>query len=477
MIGRILKPVVAVLAVTLAVWQVSLLLGVLHGAADAPEVDTAVAKQGDFLVGISREGAIESAEVVSLRAPSSGSTISWVTDDGVEVKKGDLIAKVDTGDYQFEVEQNRLQSREAQLRVGQEQRDRTREYESAQTDMDRFLRSLGVLDRSQLTERQQAGAQIGFDQWNLRWSEQDFSKQSRLSIAGIVPKTTVDQSERTLRSREYGLAKSEKDSSYLDTEHASKRKQSESDVSNAGFSADLAKRRIAEAVQTAKRRAELSAEQLAEMESELSGAEVRSPMDGVVILGKTWGESGRRTIKEGDHIWRRMTIAEVSDLTKLQVALGVDENSIHRVRKGQPAVITARTAPGRVFAGEVTSIGAVAHEVSPMDDPNAIAGQRVFDVLVTIAKPELEVMRPGVKAEVQFVAEKVDDALWVPLEAIFVRDGRKVVYVQQGARFVARPVTTGPKNDTTVVITEGLRPGDIVALTNPTRYGGTHAES
>jgi len=471
MTARWVRPTLTLALVALAVWQVSLLLAVLHGSTDTPDVDTAAVRRGPFIVGISREGTVESADVISVRAPRSGSTLIWVIEDGVAVKQGDLIARVDVSDYQFEVERQRLQQQDAVRRISQEQRDRTRDYESAQARVEEVLEAFGVLTLSQLTESEQTEAQIAFDQWNLAWAEKDHEKQSGLSDAGIVPATTVEQSERTLRSREYGLAKSEKDASYLDAEHASRKRQSEADIDTAQFDADLADRRIGQAVTSASERARLTAEQLAEMESELSGGELRAPTDGVVVLGKTWGEAGRRALKEGDRIWRRMTVAEITDLADLQVIVRVDENSIHEVKAGQGAAITLRAAPDREFAGTVVAIGVVAREVNLMEDPTAVPGQRVFDVTVAIDEPDPELMRPGVKAEVQFVTERIPDVTYIPVSAVFDRQGEKTVYVERNETFVSRRVETGARNDRWVVITDGLKPGETVALSDPTRAG------
>jgi RND family efflux transporter MFP subunit len=472
MISRSMRPLLAMAAVALAVWQVNLLLAVLHAGIDAPNVETGSVKRGPFVVGVSRDGTLASADTISVRAPRSGSTLTWVIDDGAKVKKGDLIAKVDVGEFRFEVERQRLEHQNAQRQIGQEQRDRTREHESAQMNVDKTLRGLDVLVRSQVTESEQATAQIGFDQWNLTWASKDYDKQSRLSQAGIVPRTTAEQSERSLRSREYGLAKSEKDASYLDAEHASKKKQSEADIDTAKFEAELSQRRIGEAVQSARQRAGLSARQLQQMETDLSGGELHAPRAGVVILGKTWSETGRRTLREGDRVWSDMKVADITNLSALEVALRVDETSVHRLKPGQKAVITVKTAPGRQFDAQVTAIGAVAHEATPWDDPGAIAGQRVFDVIVKILKPDLAILRPGIKAQVQFVQERIAEATYVPVAAVFDRPGGQVVYVQEHGRFVSRRVRTGERNDKSVVIVEGLKPSEHVALSDPTRAGG-----
>ncbi len=468
---RFLKPIVAVAAVGVAAWQVALLQAVLHGGLGSGSVETASVKKGSFIVGISREGTIESADVVSVRAPRAGrhQTLTWLIDDGAEVEEGDVIAKVDVSEYHFEVDQQRLEYENRAAQVEQEQRDRTRDFESAQLDVDRNLRGLGMLSRSQLTEQGQSDAQVGFDRWNLQWAETDYGKQSRLFEGGIVPESTFDHSERVLRSREHALAKSQKDGSYLGAEHASEKSQAQSDIDTAEFESELAERRIGEAVGSARKRATRAAEQLEEMEGELAAGDVKAPKPGVVVLGKTWGEMGRRTLKEGDRLRWHTKVADIANLSDLRVELRVDEASIHKVRVGQEAVIAPKGASEVEFSGEVVSIGAVAREVRPFEDPNAVPGQRSFEVLVKIDNPDSEVVRPGMAAEVQFVLERLEEVVSVPVEAVFDREGKQIVYAQRGARFVPRPVTTGERNDKAVVILRGLSERDRVALTDPTR--------
>jgi len=469
MIARAIRPMLAAVAVALAVWQVDLLLDVLRGNHSSNQVETATVKKGSFIVGISREGAIESADVMALQCPESGSTITWLIDDSAEVKAGDLVAKVEVGEFRFEVERQKLEHQNRVSQVEQQRRDRTRDYESADLNVEKTLRSLEMLSRSQFTETEQSQAQINYDRWNVTFGEQDYDKQTRLRAAGIVPETSVEQSERSLRSRQHGLAKSEKESTYLEAEHSSKKAQSQSDIDTSQFESGLAKRRIGEAVQSAQEQVELSAEQLRRMEEQLAAGELRASKAGIVILGKTWGEGGRRTIREGDRVWSSMKIADVTNLESLQVKLIVDENSIHRLRVGQDVVITVKTAPDKQFAGKITSIGAVAREVSRFEDPTGVPGQRVFDVVVRIVKPDIRILRPGISAKVQFVSARRNEAVYVPLSAVFDKPEGQVAYVRKGAGFVSRRIKTGDRNDEAVVVLEGLKSGEQVALSDPTR--------
>jgi multidrug resistance efflux pump len=470
-VPRLLRPTLAVAAVAVAIWQVALLMALLRGGMASDSVETASVKKGPFIVGISRDGAVESGDVVSVRAPRAGrhQTLTWLIEDGSEVEEGDVIAKVDMSQYHFEVDQQRLGYENRAAQVEQEQRDRTRDHESAQFDVERHLRGLEVLTRSQFTEKGQSDAQVGFDRWNLQWSETDYGKQSRLFDGGIVPESQVDHSERVLRSREHALDKSQKDGSYLGAEHASGRTQAQSDIDTSQFEAELAERRIGEAVDSARKRAARAAEQLKEAEEQLAAGDVKAPKPGIVVLGKTWGEMGRRTLREGDRLRWHSKVADIADLSDLRVELRVDEASIHKVRVGQEVVIGPKGASEPKSDGEVISIGAVAREVRAFEEPNAVPGQRSFDVLVKIHDPDLDVMRPGMAAEAQFVSERLADVLSVPVEAVFDHEGKQIAYVQRGDRFVARAVTTGERNDEAVVILSGLTEHDRVALTDPTR--------
>jgi HlyD family secretion protein len=469
MARRCMKSILAVIAVALAVWQVTLLLDVLHGTSEAGRIETAAVKNGPFIVGIAREGKIESADVLFVKAPRSGRTITWLIEDGAKVKEGDIVAKMDTGDYRFEVERQRLEYENRMAQVEQERRDRTRDSEGAEMDVERTLRSLEVLTSSQLTEREQSGAQVSFDEWRVTWYDQDYQKQSRLSATGIVPETKMDQAERILRSQEYALTKSEKDAEYLGSEHASEKAQSQADIGKSEFEAELAEKRIDEAVLSAKKRERMAAEQYEEMKGQLEAGDLRSPTDGVVVLGFWWDENGRRTIKEGDRVYPGWNIAEVTNLSSLQVKLRVEEAAVSGLKVGQKAAITVKTAPDREFAGEISTIGAVAHTPSPWEDPEALPGRRVFDVIVTIEDADPEILRPGIDADVQLISKRIPKAVYLPIEAIFDRSGGQTAYVKKGDRFVARKVKTGERNEKAVTVLEGLKPGESVALSDPTR--------
>ena len=76
-------------------------------------------------------------------------------------------------------------------------------------------------------------------------------------------------------------------------------------------------------------------------------------------------------------------------------------------------------------------------------------------------------LRPGMTAQVEIAVEERPRALYVPLPAVFEREGRSVCYLVRRGRLQAQDVVTGPSNQDFVVIDKGLGEGDRVALRDP----------
>jgi multidrug efflux pump subunit AcrA (membrane-fusion protein) len=81
---------------------------------------------------------------------------------------------------------------------------------------------------------------------------------------------------------------------------------------------------------------------------------------------------------------------------------------------------------------------------------------------------QLEVLfRPGLLADVEITIEKIPNAIYIPAQAVFEKDGKPIVYVQSGRRFEERSVTLLRRSEATMVVSAGLKPGEQVALADP----------
>jgi HlyD family secretion protein len=84
---------------------------------------------------------------------------------------------------------------------------------------------------------------------------------------------------------------------------------------------------------------------------------------------------------------------------------------------------------------------------------------------------QLEVLlRPGLLADVEIIVDKVADALNVPTQAVFEKDGKQFVYVLNAAdnRFEQRVIKLAKRSESVMVIAEGVKASEVVALGDPT---------
>lgn len=81
---------------------------------------------------------------------------------------------------------------------------------------------------------------------------------------------------------------------------------------------------------------------------------------------------------------------------------------------------------------------------------------------------EIDVLlRPGLLADVEITVEKVPNAIHVPIQAVFEKNGKSVVYVKQGNAFVAREIRPVKRSESVMIIESGAKPGEVIALADP----------
>jgi hypothetical protein len=90
---------------------------------------------------------------------------------------------------------------------------------------------------------------------------------------------------------------------------------------------------------------------------------------------------------------------------------------------------------------------------------------------------QLEVLlRPGLLADVEIIVEKIPNAIHIPVQAVFEKEGKPVVYVKVANTFEPRFIKPLKRSESTMVIAEGLKAGEILALADPTAKKGEKKE-
>ena len=160
---------------------------------------------------------------------------------------------------------------------------------------------------------------------------------------------------------------------------------------------------------------------------------VVSPMDGFVIkrnveVGQTV-TSGVSSFNEGTVLYT------VADLGSMLIKASVNEVDIGRVRMRMPVVITVDAFPFRRFEGAVSHISPAARLKEKI---------KVFDVEVTLAE-QVDDFRAGMTANIEVRGDRVEKALAAPVEAIFKRNDREIVYVLKKTFDEAKPEDKKPR--------------------------------
>lgn len=200
-------------------------------------------------------------------------------------------------------------------------------------------------------------------------------------------------------------------------------------------------------------------------QAKLDGAEktlgmltVSAPSSGIAIIRKS--PYTREKYQVDDKVYAGWPVVGLPDLSQMNSMVQTNEIEIAKVRIEQYAAVTLDAYPDTAFAGRVIEIAKLARSKSKE------ATVKVFDVVVKLDGHDDRLM-PGMTVRCHLLVERVPDALFVPLPAVFEHNGKPIVYRRTGRSFEARPVTIGSENNTHVVVESGLSEGDEVALADP----------
>ena len=150
--------------------------------------------------------------------------------------------------------------------------------------------------------------------------------------------------------------------------------------------------------------------------TDLSKAEIVSPVDGVVLVRSV--EPGQ-TVAASFQAPVLFTLAE--DLKKMELHVAVDEADVGAVAVGQEATFTVDAYPSRTFAARITQV----HFASSNTQSSSSAGGGsatstgvvTYETVLEVDNEEL-LLRPGMTATAEIVTTNVENAVLVPNAAL-----------------------------------------------------------
>jgi HlyD family secretion protein len=127
---------------------------------------------------------------------------------------------------------------------------------------------------------------------------------------------------------------------------------------------------------------------------------------------------------------------------------------------GQKATVTLESQPGVAYSGKISQIDKLAR---PRVRNVPV---QYFGVTVMLDRSDPAVMKPGSRVRAVLQVEDIANAFSIPRQALFEKNGKKVVYRKRGGKFDPVEVTISTSSVGRVVVTKGIAKGDELALVN-----------
>jgi multidrug resistance efflux pump len=198
--------------------------------------------------------------------------------------------------------------------------------------------------------------------------------------------------------------------------------------------------------------------QLAQAQRNLDRMTVKAPAQAMVIYSEHYEE--RRKLQVGDIVWEGLALVMLPDLREMEVLAQVSEVDGPRVTLGQKATIVLDSYPDIEILGQVKEISQTAVRASWR------AKTKIFYVVVAMDRTVVEIMKPGMSAQVTLDFPGRQDTLLVPRAAVvFGEKSPTVLRFEAGgaARPVAVNVLGSDARDYAVAANGALRAGDRIA--------------
>jgi HlyD family secretion protein len=369
-IGRIVLGVLAIAAIATIVFL---------RLRPKPVTTTAVVR-GIAVEAVYATGTVEAYDRVTIKARVAGVVAELKVREGARVKKGDLLAVIDSP---------------------------TLKYQLAQGKIEQWAASQQASKSSPLVATIEAQAKA--TEAELKGARDDRDRLSKLVASGSATQTDLDKADNRV--------------AMLEAQLAAQQAQRRSLLIDLGAKASGSNAAVQE------------------LAARLAEAELRAPIDGVVLS---------RSVEVGEYVQLNGPIVRIGNVDALVLECAVDEADIGRIAIGKKAAVALYAFPKQAFHGEVFEIL-----------PDADRTKKAFLVKVRLSDgpPGL---RSGMSAEVNLVVEEHPGALLVAADAI---DANGNVWLVNGDRVEQRAVTIGIRDMLRAEVVAGLGEGDRVVVT------------
>jgi HlyD family secretion protein len=411
-----MKKSAAVLALVAVVALSVAAAAALRRDSGAPSLPTAVVAKTMFVDFLQLRGEIRPVRSVVLTAPSAGSDLQIVelATNGAKVAAGDVVVTFDATTQQRTLETKQSELKQAESEISRTEAELSRRVASAQSEVAEAKKALA---------------------------------RAQLDVQGNELRPRIDAENFVI-----ALSNAEEHVRELEKKVEGERMAAQADVAISRQKRDKARYDVSDT------------------ERIIGSLQVRAPIAGSISLLPNFraGGPGSRSqpeFKRGDRAWFGAAIAELPDLTEIQLTARVDEADRGRVQIGSGVRVRVDAVPDRELTGALKDISVVAKP-----DFTTWPPVRNFDVVVSLTDADAR-LRSGMSASARVELDRLPGVLVVPTGAVFQRGPATVVYVARRGAFESRAVSILRRGRDQIAIASGVNEGERVALREPEQEG------
>lgn len=443
------------------------------------DIPTVKVEKRSFDIDVKTVGELEAAKSTIIASSVRGDQgkIIYLVQDGVYVKPGDILIRMDPTPFEEKIQKlkSQIHEQEAQV-VNQEQ---TLEWEKAQAahenmaalfeieaamlELDKIVQGDGPMETAKLKGAMQKAL--------MKYEELNSYAGELLSLEneGFLNPSEIKQAQKKLEEEKeaYEASKMQYES-YITHVYPMQIKKAEMSLKKAESKKDdvakTGKYKVTRAealLEQALANLKYYKNQLREEERELQLTEIKAPSPGMVVHREDYRSGQRRKPRVGDVLVKNQPLLDLPDLEKMIVKTKVREVDLYKAAIGIKATIQVDAYPQLSFSGTVDSIGVLA-----LSDMTRTSEEKYFEVRVALDHSD-ERLRPGMTSRVTMHAQHIENVLAIPLHAIFDEKKKNFCYIAKKFNFERKEIGVGACNDQWAEVTSGLHEGDTVCLLNP----------
>lgn len=457
--------------------------GDVAAPSSSPTLEIGRALKTSFDINTTAAGELQAKNQIEIRNKlEQQSTIVEIVDEGKLVKKGDVLIRLQSDEIKTQIEQEQLQvetARAEEIAAREGLEIQVSENESAKREAQLKL-DLAELDLMKWEEgevkskRQELSLGLERAKRELERLKEKYEQSQNLFKENFLSRDELKQDELRWIEADDAMAKAELATKvYEEFEHPRSEKEKRSAVDEAKAAlervgrkneSELASKRAN--LENRKRQLSIREDRLKKLLEQMANTTLTAPNDGLVVyatsMDRGWSMGGEGPLQIGRKVYPNELLISLPDTSLMVASVQIPESMASRVRPGMPANVKVEAAGGRSFPGTVASIGVLA-ESGGWRDPN----RREYTVKIDLQGVEGADLKPSMRAESELRLGRVDEALAVPIQAVFNEGPMRYVYLPQGAKFTRRPIQVGRRSERFAEVTAGLSEGEQVILRQP----------